>query len=274
MIKLSSIKEIQKVLLEDFITVSKIWEKHQYSFVLTGGSVLGAVRHKGYIPWDDDFDVGLSRKDYKDFIDNTSKELPDYLSLYLRKKTQQYVILDKRYEIEFNQENIDALFDDEVTTAHPTLDLQIFDGTPNNRIHRILYCYHVMLLRARIKISDPEKIHQETWRPKWENIMIGMIKKIKGKDTKSTEKLIRAYNKMIQRYDFDKSDYIADFIGKYHMKDVYPKRWWFPTVNVPFEDAEVPIPNGYHEYLSQIYGDYMTVPKESERVQHTKTDNT
>lgn len=273
MIKLTSTKEIQNALLQDYVEVAQIWEKYKYFYVLTGGSVLGAVRHKGFIPWDDDFDVGLSRKDYLDFVNNTAAELPEYLKLFLRKKTQQYVIFDTRYEIEFDQENQDALFDDEIRVAHPTLDLQIFDGTPNNKILRILHCIHVMLLRVRIKMADPEKIHQEKWRPKWENILIFLIKKLKKKNTKAIERLIDLYNRTIQKYDFDNSTFIADFIGKYHFKDIYPKKWWVPTILSDFENIKVPIPNGYDHYLSQIYGDYMVIPKETEQEHHAKTED-
>ena len=87
--KLTTIREIQEVLLEDYITVSKLWDKHHYYYVFMGGSILGAVRHKGFIPWDDDLDVGLARKDYEDFAKRTSKELPDYLKIYYRKKIGQ-----------------------------------------------------------------------------------------------------------------------------------------------------------------------------------------
>lgn len=266
----NDLHKLQNVLFEMLKLIDKICRDNDIKYSLSGGTLLGAIRHKGFIPWDDDFDVGLSRKDYLDFVEVSSKELPDYLKLYLRKKTQQYVLFDTRYEIEFDQENQEALFDDEIGVAHPTLDLQIFDGTPNNTLHRILFCIHVMLLRVRIKMADPDKIHQKRWRPKWENILITIIKKTKRKNTKKLEKLINVYNTLIQKYDFDKSNYIADFIGKYHFKDVYPKKWWVPTILSEFDGINVPIPNGYDNYLSQIYGEYMVIPKEAEREQHVK----
>lgn len=267
--KLTTIKEIQEVLLEDYVTVAKIWEKHNYYYVFMGGSILGAIRHKGFIPWDDDLDVGLSRKDYNDFVKNTSKELPDYLKIYYRKKIGQYLVMDTRYEVDYNTENLDALFDGESNVAHPTLDLQVFDGTPNNSIARFLYCLHVMGLRAYIKMGDPSKIHEEKWRPAWENMIIRLIKLLPKRSKKRTERLLSRYNKLIRKYDFDKSEYVADFMGKYHFKDVYPKSWWMPVMDAPFENIMAPIPKGYHHYLRQVYGDdYMKIPKQEDRESH------
>lgn len=267
--KLTTIREIQEVLLEDYITVSKLWDKHHYYYVFMGGSILGAVRHKGFIPWDDDLDVGLARKDYEDFAKRTSKELPDYLKIYYRKKIGQYLIMDTRYEVDYNEQNLDALFDGESGVAHPTLDLQVFDGTPNNPVLRFLFCMHVMGLRAYIKMGDPSKIHEEKWRPAWENLMIRFIKLFPKRSKKKTDKLLAKYTRLLKKYDFDKSEYIADFMGKYHLKDVYPKSWWSDLVDGDFENIKVPLPKGYRHYLTQVYGsDYMKIPKKSDRESH------
>ena len=182
------------------------------------------------------------------------------------------MILDTRYEIELDKSNLDALFEGESEVAYPTLDLQIFDGTPNNKIHRFFFCLHVMLRRAIIKIGTPDKIHTEKWRPWWENTLIKIIKLFPGKSKNKIEDDIKKYTALIQKYKFKDSDYIADFIGKYHFKDIYPKKWWEPVSWVPFENTTVPIPSGYHNYLTQIYGDYMVIPKKEDRIQHTKEE--
>lgn len=262
-------KEIQNILLEDYKIISEIWKKHNYFFCFTGGSLLGAVRHKGFIPWDDDLDPGLARDDYEDFIKNTYKELPDYLCLHLRTKTQQYLIFDNRFEIELDSENLDSITDDTSIVAHPYIDLQIFDGTPNNKIQRMLFCLKVMAQRAKIKIADPSKIHTQKWRPWWENLIIRMSKLFPYNKNIDVDLETKKYNKLIQKYSFKDSLYIADFVGKYHLKDIYPKKWWDPVSWVPFEDTIVPIPNGYHQYLTKIYGDYMVIPKKEDQVQHT-----
>ena len=71
---LSQLHEVQIEILDEFV---KICEKHQLSYSLVGGTLLGAIRHKGFIPWDDDIDVGLLREDYDKFIKIAKEELSD-----------------------------------------------------------------------------------------------------------------------------------------------------------------------------------------------------
>ena len=260
-------KKVQSILLEDYKVLSDIWRIHCYNPVFTGGSVLGAVRHKGVIPWDDDLDVGLPRDEYEDFINNTSKELPDYLVLSWKARGQQYVISDTRYSIKLDEASQDTMLEDQDDIAHPSIDLQVFDGTPNNSLLRFLYCCKVFFYRVCIKMSSPDRIHTGKWRPRWENVLIIILKKISFLFPRE-EKIMKKYLKYRKKYSFHNSRYVADFVGKYHFKDVYPKAWWYPTIESPFEDINVPIPNGFDMYLRRLYGDYMTPPKSDDRIQH------
>lgn len=267
--KLTSKREIQGALLQAYKELTEVWDRHGYRYYLTGGSTLGAIRHKGFIPWDDDLDVGLSREDYEDFIQRTFKELPEYLKLVWRSRGQQHAVMDLRYGVDLNEEMQEALFEDLSQTAHPYVDLQVFDGLPSNRIRRFLFCCHVFFLRVCIKLGDPDRIYTGKWRPAWENCMICVVKKL-SVFFPSSEKATVKYLKLIKKHSFDDSLYIADFVGKYHFKDTYPKAWWEPAKMVQFEDIMAPVPGNYDAYLKQIYGDYMTIPKQEDRLQHVR----
>lgn len=84
-------KELQNLELEILKVFHKICEKHNLHYFLIGGTLLGAVRHKGFIPWDDDIDVGMPRKDYETLLKNADKWFPQKFKLSHWKNTKQYV---------------------------------------------------------------------------------------------------------------------------------------------------------------------------------------
>ena len=87
-----NLRDAQIIMLNILKEIDKICKKHNLIYFLDGGTLLGAVRHKGFIPWDDDVDIGMPREDYRKFLKIAQKELPDYLFL-------QTFETDKYYDI-------------------------------------------------------------------------------------------------------------------------------------------------------------------------------
>ena len=79
----NEIKKVQNEILSIFIEIDKLCEKHNLRYYAIGGTCIGAVRHNGFIPWDDDLDIAMPRKDYERFIAIASEELPKHLKLFL-----------------------------------------------------------------------------------------------------------------------------------------------------------------------------------------------
>ena len=93
------IRNIQQILLDMYRELDKLCEKYDLKIFLTGGSVLGAIRHKGFIPWDDDMDVALPRDDYEKLIGIAEKELPEHLKIVWISRPFHYRLIDTRYEL-------------------------------------------------------------------------------------------------------------------------------------------------------------------------------
>lgn len=260
-----SIRDIQNILLDIYKSVDEICRKHDWKLFLTGGSVLGAVRHHGYIPWDDDMDLALPREDYEEFAKIAQKELPDYLKLVWMKRPHHYRIADSRYEIKLN--DVYQLAINEGETPFVSVDLQPFDGVSKYKVLGLFHSVRVMFYRAAYKMCDFQKVRIESTRPKWELILISVLKKVSFLFTRE-EKLRQKFDKAMKKYSYIDCEYIADFVGKYLFRDVYPKSWWEPGIVVAFEDVQVRIPSEYDKYLSRIYGDYMKIPDEKERITH------
>ena len=260
-----SIREIQNILLDIYKFVDEICRKHDYKLFLAGGSALGAVRHHGFIPWDDDLDLTLPREDYEEFVRIAKEELPGYLKLTWMKRLNHYRIEDSRYEMELNGAYQQSINEGE--KSYIFVDLQPFDGVPKPIVIRTFHCVRVMFYRMAYRMCDSQKICIESWRKKWELFLIALFKKMPFLFTKE-EKLQQKFDEKMKKYNYKDCGYIADFVGKYLFRDVYPKSWWEPGILVAFEDVQVRIPSEYDKYLSRIYGDYMKIPDKKEQITH------
>lgn len=260
-----NIQEIHAVLIELFNELVKVCQKHNFALYLTGGSVLGAVRHNGFIPWDDDIDVALPRYDYKKLFEVAEKELPSHLKLVWISRACHYRLVDTRHRVKLNDNYSKILSEKEYECV--AIDIQPFDGVPTGVVGTI-HCFRVMAFRALYKMCSPERvIYDEKWRKKWEIWLIRMIKLFSF--ALSDEDYWRnKYLEAMQKYDYADCNVIADFVGKYKFNDVYPKKWWEPGLIVDFENVKAMIPSEYDKYLSKIYGKYMEIPKENEKVIH------
>lgn len=265
--KMLSIKEIQNILLDIYKSVDEICKRHNWTLFLAGGSALGAVRHRGFIPWDDDLDLTMPRENYEKFVQIAKEELPRYLKLTWVERSSHYKIEDSRYEIELNADYRKSVNAGE--KSYISVDLQPFDGVPKCRTVRFFHCVRVMFYRMAYKMCDSQKINIGSWRHKWELILISILKRMSFL-FRNEEKLQRKFNKAMQKYNYTDCQYIADFVGKYLFRDIYPKDWWEPGIMADFEDVKARIPSKYDKYLTRIYGNYMEIPNEKEWVTHRK----
>lgn len=257
------LKQIELDLLKIF---AEICDNNNLKYFLIGGTLLGAVRHKGFIPWDDDIDVGMPRKDYEKFIKIAQKQLPEYIFLQTNKT-------DPKYPQNFAKlRNCNTTF---IETAVKNLkinhgiyiDVFPFDAVPNDKFKQKVILFKSKLLSVRI---------QELYTV--ENI--GAVKSLRNKVIINLLKLfyhtpydaVRAKEKLNRNYENIKTDYLFNFSGAWGKKEISPRIWFDESIKLQFQDCMFSCPKRYDEYLNRIYGDYMRYPPVEQRVSHHYTE--
>ncbi len=241
----SPLRRQQMVMLEMAKVLDRICKKHDIPYFLYAGSLLGAIRHDGFIPWDDDFDVALLRKDYKRLMKILPDELPPGIVL-------QNNDTDKNYYYFFAKLRDKKSFIDEGLYDHPFKERGIFiDIFPLDRlwpcIQRLpLQGYAYTLLRADKSCSEKtlRKIRLLTWF-----------------NRRISFPVLRAFCRLTGAKPL-LCDLGIPFHRIYDLNDV------FPIGSHVFEDTEFSVPADCHNMLQDMFGNYMKLPEDLDQVYH------
>jgi len=266
---LEHLSELQLAEFNVFKAFEAICSKYNITYYITGGSLLGAVRHKGFIPWDDDMDVAMPRKEYDRFVSHIG-ELPNNMFLsYFDTPGHVWLvprIIDGNTKFYLNNAA-------EKKEIGAWLDILILDGIPKNKVKRNILKIKYLLARMLYQFSNfstAVNLHREG-RPWYEYAAINFAKWSHIEKILDSKKMGHFYDKVCRSYDFDKCEYVAALSGALQFKETIPKWWLGKGVELDFEDMKV---RGYDEtdkFLTYIYGDYMTPPPVDKRNQHNVT---
>lgn len=258
------LRELQLCELEGLIFFDEFCRKHGLTYYLCGGCLIGALRHKGFIPWDDDADVLMPRPDYEKFLELYRKENP----------SERFVLVDDS-DFDSYSGNIFAVISD---TDHTLIkeyqkDLQMphglpldifpIDGLAEGKFARYIQYFWTMvysLFRSQIVPKN-----QGGLLAFGSKILLGIFR-----GHKTRYKIWRYAEKRMTRYSFDESPNVAELCaGFYFMKKVYPRHIYEGgTVELEFEGRKFLAMKNYEEYLKIPFGDYMKLPPEEDRVPH------
>ena len=264
---LSHLNELQLSCLNIFKELMKLCDRHHLTCYIYGGSLLGAYRHQGFIPWDDDLDVAMPRKDYEK-LKQYQDELPDYMFLdTIQRKGHQWTgahIVDKRLTIEVGH----GL---RRVRMNVWVDILMIDGVPNpSSFQYKLFSMAYLSARLLYKFSNfSNEVDMERERPPLEDFMIRFAK------FTHIEKIINQHlagsflDWISKRYDLDKCEYAATLCGALKMDETIPKNWFGRSRFFQFEDMTVLGMDETEKFLVKIYGpNYMTPPPVDKRNQH------
>ena len=254
------IRKIQLIELEILKEFDQICKKHNLKYVLVGGTLIGAIRHNGFIPWDDDIDISMPRKDYNKFIKIQEKEL-NHQKYYF-----QSIETDEQYgSISAKIRRKKSIYKEKLSSL-PTesqgiwIDIFPIDNINDNKLLAhltyIKMFYYKMMISYKVKnIPSTKKISKK--------ILLNIIKV--NSNFYTLKKLKKKYFKMINKLNKKKTKNVVSFGGVYLLKEICPREQIEQTITHQFEDGKFNIPKNYNEYLTHIYGDYMQLPPKEKR---------
>lgn len=266
--KQSFIEELHQYDLEALKVFDKFCTEQGLRYFAIGGTLLGAVRHKGFIPWDDDIDVGMPRPDYDKLISLAKKfPKPFILEEYRYSKGFQSYFMKVRNE---KIELLETVTETKDKRRGYLLDIMPIDGTPNNGVLRKLYYARVLLLRF---LCGAANVHTGilTSRPKWEQQVLKFCRAVKLYKILTIKKVYQSMDRLFHKQDVLKAKYIGTIIGAYKTREIVPAEYFGieeEAVYLDFEDMKIQVPKQYELYLTHMFGDYMQLPSEEKRKVH------
>ncbi len=266
----TELRTMQLIELDMLKTLIQLFQKHNIRYYALGGTLLGAVRHKGFIPWDDDIDVGVPRPDYERFLKIAETELPENLKVvYFRNMNEKRPIYASQVQ---NQDTVivqHAANKDNVTKVW--IDVFPLDGMPDNSLMRKIQSFHLLYRRMRIQFSMfDENVHQHRKnRPWYEKALIELYRKTKIGSSSDPYDMMEKMDRALTKYDYEKCGYLINFMGAWKLKEMFPKSVYGKGKEYPFEDITITGPEDADYVLTQMYGDYRTpIRQASEQKEH------
>lgn len=263
--------DIQAIILDVFKEIKSICENHNLKYYAIGGTCIGAIRHKGFIPWDDDMDLAMPIDDYKRFIDIAKEELHFPYELYLPEMHPHWMgNYIKVHNVETAYCEPDSLvYPDRMTGIN--IDIMPLYGVPKSQLKREI-CqikndyYHYMNRR----LKSPASVTNKT-----ANSIFKFISSIDG--SKNNMMLYcERIDKCFAKYPLFESDKV---LFGWRDRVSYKKRAFHyiiladsadfkDSLEVPFENIGIRVPSGYDHYLSLEYGNYMKIPPKEKQINH------
>ena len=259
-----SLEEIKSTTIGVLNFIDEVCRQNELKYFLCGGTLLGAVRHNGFIPWDDDIDIMMPRKDYERLFEVWPEN--SYYMVRNHKNTSNFPYAYGK------------AFDSRTIKQEPIrkkcqligVDVDIFpiDNLPNEKAesqrlfndvdrYTSIMSKHIYPLRLGIK----------SWKL---NLKVLYGRFLELLCVESVDSVVRRISECAQRYAEAESDYCGiTSISHYEMKEVNPKTNYSKTVSVVFENRKYPVPIGYADYLKRLYGEnYMQLPPVDKRQTH------
>lgn len=259
------LKGLQKRSLEMAKYFVDFCEENGLLCYFCGGGCIGAIRHQGFIPWDDDLDFFMPRRDYERLV-----------VLWRQKADTERYELSKSNRAKIDRNLFLTIRDSQTTQIKPyqadldipqgiPLDVLPLDGYPDTKLQRICQCFWALVYSVYCAQSVPEnhgRLIQAAGK-----VLLGLI------GSKDMRYIIWKFaEKQMTKYSIKDCDAITELCsGPHYMKKKYPKSAFETAVWKKFEDVRMPVPVGYDEYLKIAFGDYMEMPPKEKQKPHHDT---
>lgn len=253
-----NIEELRNIQISLLSFVDKVCKENNLNYSLCGGSLLGAIRHKGYIPWDDDIDIFLPRPDYEKLINLLNVDNKQYkiLNCFLQKDyflpfsklIDANTTLQESYERKFKNYGI-------------FIDIFPIDGLPNDLTKRDAYWNKIKILKrlntmVYSKTAQEKTFIKQIFR-RMMFILLGFI---------PHNFIAKKLNRLALKNNYEPSEFVACSVFGYGVKEQMSNSCVSSFINVEFEQKQFSAITGWHTYLSNLYGDYMKLPPKEDQI--------
>jgi len=253
----SKLKKIWNIELELLSELNSVCKKHNLTYYVMYGTLLGTIRHKGFIPWDDDMDVVMLREDFDKLCNVYNKEFSSPFFLQTYKTDPNYFIGMARLR-NSNTTGIITYFNKLLYNSGIFIDIFVLDKLPENKILLDLYTFKARYLR--FSLSNYNDIVSCRKFIAVKKFCLFLIRK-----KYSYSQLLTKYTKHCVKYNKSPKKYIGNIFIVDKDMVLFPLSDFKNSILMEYENTIVPVPCGYHHLLQICYGDYLKFPPLAER---------
>lgn len=253
--EVKSLDEIHHILLGIADAFVEVCDMHKIPYFMIGGTMLGAVRHKGFIPWDDDMDFAIPRKYYQQAIDVLKEELPNPYRCCTYKDNPAVRFCFFKIE-----DASTILFDSTLPLPkeqHLGLNIDVFPLDPidvdDKLVRKVM---NLRRLNRLLYVKSPES-----------NLKQGIRKVLRCLIPISRQRILDKEEQILEKCDSAKT--LSNVFGRWGEREFIPVEWYGENTHYSFEGRMFRGINNYDYYLTKLYGDYMQLPPEPQRVAHS-----
>lgn len=255
--------ECKKIQLDILDEIVNICDRNSLQYYLSYGSLLGAVRHKGFIPWDDDIDICLFRKDYEQLIkilkSKKDNDIPVWLDIIDGDVSEYYYTFAKAVD-----SRTIAKMEDNLTDHGIWIDIFPLDNLPDNQLLRGLFLHYCYFLRAVILAMTTDFLGTASGSKTYIKRLLNICAKSIGK-----KRVYNHYEKICRINKDNHSDYVGMLFSAYGVRDCVLREKVSKASTYTFEDRYYTGYANYDYFLSKMYGDYMKIPPVEKQRTHS-----
>lgn len=253
MFKETTLKDHQQAMIQLLCEMERICKKYEIRYMLFAGTLLGAVRHQGYIPWDDDLDVIMLRPEYEKFLIVAKKEI-NVKKFYLQEEYSEHWPM---FFSKLRLQNTAAIekFHPKDKMMHQGIYIDIF---PCDNLSDRMIVRRLQFVASKVVIA--KGLYQRGYETdsKMKKLFLQLCRLLP----------LKPFLVITQLRWHNDTEKVHCFVGgaSRYIKSIFPRKWMMEIMFMKFEDGYYPISEYYDGLLTQLYGDYMTLPEDVQRI--------